>query len=145
MTPNEPASDLRRFLDIQAPVMDRVRAELEAGRKASHWMWFVFPQISGLGSSPMAQRYAIVSRGEAMEYLAHPVLGPRLREAAALVNAIEGRTALEIFGSPDDLKFRSPMTLFAEVAVAGSVFRDALNKYFDGLADPLTLERLAAG
>jgi uncharacterized protein (DUF1810 family) len=137
-----PSFDLRRFVDVQTPVMEQVRAELAAGRKASHWMWFVFPQIAGLGSSAMARRYGIGSREEALAYLAHPVLGPRLRVATALVNAAHGRTAREIFGSPDDLKFRSSMTLFAEAAGDATVFEEALDKYFGGARDPKTLDRL---
>lgn len=134
-------SDLQRFVDAQEPVYARVIEELKRGRKASHWMWFVFPQLEGLGSSSMAQRYAIASLDEARAYLAHPVLGTRLRECTAFVNAVEGRTALEILGSPDDMKFRSCVTLFRE-ASGEAVFQQALDKYFDGIADPLTLHRL---
>ncbi len=136
------AYDLRRFVDAQAPVIDRVLAELRRGRKASHWIWFIFPQIAGLGHSAMAQLFAISSRAEAAAYLAHPVLGARLRECAGIVNGIEGRSAQEIFGSPDDLKFRSCMTLFAAVAPPEKIFRDALQKYFAGEADAATLARL---
>jgi uncharacterized protein (DUF1810 family) len=138
----EDAFGLRRFLDAQDPVYQQVLRELRSGRKTSHWMWFVFPQVAGLGFSPMAQRYAISGREEAAAYAAHPVLGARLRECTALVNAVEGRSAHEIFGSPDDLKFRSSMTLFAECAEDTAVFREALRKYFGGSADPLTLARL---
>ena len=134
--------DLQRFVDAQNPVIDRVRAELRAGRKRSHWMWFVFPQIGGLASSPMARKYAISAREEAEAYLRHPVLGPRLRECTELVRQIEGRTVAEIFGYPDDLKFRSSMTLFAQVAADSRLFTDAIAKYFPGGADPATLERL---
>ena len=134
--------DLQRFVDAQAPLIDRVRQELAAGRKASHWMWFVFPQIEGLGFSPMAVRYAIASREEALAYLAHPVLGPRLRELTATVIAVPGRSAHEIFGSPDDLKFRSCMTLFNLAAPGEAVFGQALDRYFGGQADPATLDRL---
>ncbi|MGZ9116799.1 MAG: DUF1810 domain-containing protein, partial [Methylocystis sp.] len=102
--------DLARFVAAQKPVYEKVRAELAAGRKRSHWMWFFFPQLEGLGASAMAQRYAIHSRAEAAAYLAHPVLGPRLKECVGLVNKVEGRSAHEIFGSPDDLKFHSSMT-----------------------------------
>src|SRR5580692_6153851 len=109
------AFDLERFVTAQAPVIDRVRAELRAGSKRSHWMWFVFPQIAGLGSSAMAQRYAIASLDEAGAYLAHPVLGPRLRDCTALALDVAGRTAHQIFGNPDDLKFHSSLTLFAAV------------------------------
>lgn len=133
---------LDRFLQAQKPIIGRVMGELRAGRKTSHWMWFVFPQIRGLGHSPMAQRFAIESRTEAEAYLLHPVLGSRLRECTRLVNATEGRTIEEIFGYPDHLKFRSSMTLFANVGVDNQVFIDALDRYFGGEKDPLTLERL---
>ena len=134
--------DLQRFVDAQDPVVDRVRAELRAGRKRSHWMWFVFPQISGLGTSPMAKRYAISSRAEAEAYVNHSVLGPRLRECARLVIAIEGRTIAAIFGHRDDLKFRSSMTLFAQVASDDQIFADAIAKYFPDGFDQVTLSRL---
>lgn len=134
--------DLQRFVEAQDPVFDRVCEELAQGRKASHWIWFVFPQISGLGRSPMAERYAISSLAEARAYLAHPVLGPRLRRCAALVNAAGGRSILDILGSPDDLKFRSCMTLFAHAAPDDAVFRAALDKYFAGGEDAATLARL---
>ncbi len=134
--------DLQRFIDAQAPVFDRVCAELASGRKASHWMWFVFPQIRGLGHSPMAERYAISSLAEAHAYLVHPVLGPRLRRCVALVNAVEGRSIRDILGPPDDLKFRSCMTLFAHAAADGAVFRAALDRYFAGEEDPATQARL---
>ena len=130
--------DLQRFVDAQAPIYEWVLSELRFGRKASHWMWVIFPQIAGLGYSTMAQRYAISGRAEAVAYAEHPVLGPRLRECTALVNAVEGRTAHEIFGSPDDVKFRSSMTLFSLCLAAPDVFYAALNKYFGGEADPLT-------
>lgn len=133
--------DLQRFVDAQAGVFDAALAELRAGRKRTHWMWFVFPQIAGLGSSAMAQAYAISGLPEARAYLAHPVLGPRLRAVTEAVNAVEGRSAHEIFGSPDDLKFRSSMTLFAR-ASEEAVFRGALAKYFGGAEDPLTAARL---
>ena len=134
--------NLRRFVDAQRPVIDRVLAELRAGQKRSHWMWYIFPQISGLGSSPMAQKFAISSPAEASAYLDHPVLGPRLRECAELVNAIEGRTIEEIFGYPDHLKFHSSMTLFARAAPDEPAFQTALQKFFAGKLDPLTLDRL---
>lgn len=137
------ADSLERFLQAQEPVIERVLAELRAGRKGSHWMWFVFPQIQGLGESPMAQRFAISSRAEAEEYLQHPVLGPRLRECTRLVNAIEGRGVEEIFGYPDWLKFHSSMTLFAHATADNRLFLDALRKYFGDEYDHLTLERLA--
>ena len=136
------ADGLARFVRAQDPVIDRVLAELSAGRKASHWMWFVFPQIQGLGRSPTAQRFAISSRAEAEEYLRHEVLGPRLRECTRLVNAVDGRSIEEIFGHPDYLKFRSSMTLFAHAAADNQIFLDALRKYFRGEEDPLTVERL---
>jgi uncharacterized protein (DUF1810 family) len=136
------SSDLQRFVDAQNPVFEQVRAELRSGRKRGHWMWFVFPQISGLGSSPMANQYAIASRAEAEAYLMHPVLGPRLRECTELVTDIVGRTIEEIFGYPDDLKFRSSMTLFANVTPDNKIFTDAIEKYFRAAFDLLTLERL---
>ena len=134
--------DLQRFVDAQDLVIDRVRAELRAGRKRSHWMWFVFPQLSGLGTSPMALRYAISSRGEAEAYLNHPVLGPRLRECTRLVMAIMDRSIEAIFGHPDDVKFRSSMTLFAHAAPDDRIFNDAIAKYFPGGFDQATLDRL---
>lgn len=134
--------DLERFVSAQAPVYARACAELRAGRKTSHWMWFIFPQIAGLGSSAMAQSFAISSLAEAKAYLDHPVLGPRLVACTKLVNEIEGRSARQIFGSPDDLKFRSSMTLFAEAAGDKRVFIEALRRYFAGEADRLTLDKL---
>lgn len=135
--------DLARFAAAQAPVIEAVRAELAAGEKRSHWMWFVFPQIAGLGSTDMARRYAIASLDEARAYLADPVLGPRLIALTALINGVEGSTAHEIFGSPDDLKFRSSMTLFARAAPDEPAFGDALAKYYGGAPDPRTLAILA--
>jgi len=129
--------DLKRFVAAQDPVWDRVRAELAQGEKRSHWMWFVFPQIS-----PTARAYAISSREEARAYLAHSVLGPRLRESTALVNAVAGRSAERILGGIDAMKFRSSMTLFAEVAPEEPLFRRALEKYFGGEKDRVTLEKL---
>ncbi len=134
--------DLQRFVNAQGPVYDTVLAELRGGRKRSHWMWFVFPQIAGLGQSLTARKYAIVSRAEAIAYLDHPVLGPRLLKCTRLVNAIDDRTAHEIFGTPDDLKFRSSMTLFAHVTSAGDDFIAALWKYFEMEFDPATIARL---
>jgi uncharacterized protein (DUF1810 family) len=134
------AYDLNRFVEAQESVYPRVCSELRAGRKASHWMWFVFPQIRGLGYSAMAQRYAIASLPEAKAYLAHAILGPRLRECTQLVCAVDGRSIHEIFGSPDDLKFRSCMTLFGHLAGDESVFREALQKYFNGEPDERTLD-----
>ena len=130
---------LQRFVDAQQPVMDDVRAELAAGRKRTHWMWFVFPQLRGLGRSETARHFGLASRAEAAAYLAHPVLGPRLRECVELVLAVEGRSAHAIFGSPDDLKLRSCLTLFRELEGADGVFDRALRKYFDGAPDPATL------
>ncbi len=135
--------DLERFIAAQDPVYHRVVAELRAGRKTSHWMWFVFPQIAGLGFSAMAQRYAISSLDEARAYLAHRLLGPRLRESTRLVLDVEGRDAHTIFGAPDDLKFRSSMTLFAHAAPQEILFRDALEKYYGGVEDPATRDKLA--
>ena len=133
---------LDRFVEAQAPVMGQVLAELTAGHKQSHWMWFVFPQVAGLGHSVMAQRYAIADLQEARAYLAHPVLGPRLKHCTGLVLAVEGKSAHDIFGSPDDLKFHSSMTLFAHVAPGKNLFQEALDKYFGGQADAATLVRL---
>ena len=134
---------LQRFIDAQDRVYDGVCRELRAGRKTSHWMWFVFPQIAGLGRSPTAMRFAISSLDEARAYLAHPVLGRRLRECASLVNAVQNKTAHEIFGYPDDLKFHSCMTLFAHAASDNDVFVEALSKYFDSAHDSATAERLS--
>ncbi|MFC3126971.1 DUF1810 domain-containing protein [Pseudoroseomonas globiformis] len=131
--------DLDRFVQAQAPVINQVRRELAEGQKRSHWMWFVFPQIAGLGHSPMARRYAIASLEEAVAYLAHPVLGWRLVECTALVNAVRGRSAHQIFGSPDDMKFRSCMTLFATARPEQPEFADALVQFYDGRRDPATL------
>jgi len=135
--------DLARFLAAQDPVFTRACAELAAGHKQSHWMWFVFPQLRGLGSSPTAQHYAIGSLDEARAYLAHPTLGARLRRCTELVNRLEGRSAQQIFGHPDDLKFRSSMTLFARAAAgAAEPFEEALAKYFAGEEDPRSRELL---
>lgn len=132
---------LQRFVDAQAETYGQAFAELRAGQKRSHWMWFVLPQIAGLGSSPMARTYAVSGLEEARAYLAHPVLGSRLRECVAAVLAVTGRTAHEIFGSPDDLKFRSCLTLFAH-ASDEALFREALARYYGGEEDPATVERL---
>ena len=134
--------DLERFLGAQDPVYPDVLAELARGRKQSHWMWFVFPQIAGLGFSAMSQRYAIGSRTEAEAYLAHPVLGPRLIECTRLVLAVDGRTINAILGAPDDAKFRSSMTLFGAVSDE-PVFDEALARYFGGERDGATLEILS--
>ena len=134
--------NLRRFVDAQASVYPRVVAELAGGQKQSHWMWFIFPQIKGLGSSPTAQKYAIGSRAEAEAYLRHPLLGPRLHECTRLVTAIDGRSIDAILGTPDDLKFRSSMTLFASVTPDNTDFVAALDKFYGGEMDGATLERL---
>jgi uncharacterized protein (DUF1810 family) len=135
--------DLQRFVDAQRDVYSTALAELRAGHKRSHWMWFIFPQVAGLGSSEMARRYAIASTDEAAAYLAHPVLGKRLRECASAVAMHDDRGVDEIFGHPDDLKFRSCMTLFADVAPDEAIFQTCLDQFFDGVADPATIERLA--
>mgnify|MGYP000265357032 CR=1 FL=1 len=145
MTTADDPHDLQRFIEAQDPVIDDAKRELRAGRKRSHWMWFVFPQIEGLGRSEMSRRYAIASRAEAEAYLAHPVLGARLRECTGIVNAVDGRSASEIFGSPDDKKFRSSMTLFDAVADDPAPFRTALRTYYDGQRDRKTLELLGDG
>lgn len=134
--------DLQRFVDAQAPVYAQVLAELRAARKTSHWMWFVFPQLAGLGSSPMARRYAISSLAEAEAYLAHPVLGPRLRECSELVLQAAQPDVHRIFGSPDDLKFRSCMTLFQLAAPQEPVFGACLDRFFGGQPDTGTLALL---
>ena len=120
----------------------RVLAELAAGHKQSHWIWFVFPQIAGLGSSPRSIHFAIGSREEAAAYLAHPVLGERLRDITELVLKIDGRSAHDIFGDPDEMKFRSSMTLFAGAAPDDDIFQRCIDKYFAGSPDPATLARL---
>ena len=134
--------DLDRFVQAQEPVMAQVRQELAAGRKRSHWMWFVFPQLAGLGHSAMARRYAIASLAEARAYLEHPLLGSRLVGLTELVNQVKGRSIREIFGSPDDLKFHSLMTLFAYARPDVSAFREALERHFGGVMDNRTLEKL---
>ncbi|MBN3755004.1 DUF1810 domain-containing protein [Paraburkholderia sp. Tr-20389] len=134
--------DLRRFVDAQAPIFETALAELRAGRKQSHWMWYVFPQFQGLGESQMAQKFAIQSLDEAVSYLQHPVLGPRLREVTRAVNEVEGRSIETIFGYPDYLKFRSSMTLFSKAAPDEPLFTQALAKYFGGAADERTLALL---
>jgi uncharacterized protein (DUF1810 family) len=134
--------NLQRFLDAQQPVFEQVCRELRSGHKTSHWMWFIFPQIQGLGHSAMSRKYAISSRAEAVAYLDHPVLGARLRECTELVNRVEGRNVHEIFGDPDDMKFHSCMSLFASVAVGDQVFKRALDKYFEAALDQATLSLL---
>jgi uncharacterized protein (DUF1810 family) len=137
--PMRTGNDLERFVEAQDRVYEDVQQELAAGRKATHWMWFVFPQLRGLGRSATAQYYGIDSRGEAAAYLRHPVLGARLRECVELVLALDGSTAHAIFGSPDDLKFRSSMTLFAAIAPREPLFHRALEQYFGGEPDPATM------
>ena len=134
---------LERFVEAQAPVIEEALAELRAGRKQSHWMWFVFPQFSGLGYSAMSQTYAIQSLEEARAYLAHPVLGRRLRECCQAVMNVRGNSARDIFGTPDDMKFRSCLTLFGEAAPQEVLFSNLLEKYFGGDPDEATLELLA--
>jgi uncharacterized protein (DUF1810 family) len=134
--------NLQRFIDAQREEIDNVRHELTRGRKDSHWMWFVFPQMRGLGHSWMATHYGISGRAEAEAYLTHPTLGPRLIECTELVNRIGGRTVEEILGGIDSLKFRSSMTLFSLMPGAATVFTDALQKYFKGQPDPRTIELL---
>ncbi len=137
--------NLSRFVAAQAGDYERALAEIKGGWKRTHWMWYVFPQFEGLGSSPTAQRYAIKSVEEARAYLAHPVLGPRLVECAEAALGVQGRTATEIFGSPDDLKLRSSATLFAAVSPPGSVFEQVLAKYYGGRHDERTLRLMGNG
>lgn len=134
--------DLQRFVDAQDPIYAQVKSELARGAKATHWMWFVFPQMRGLGRSATAERYGISSSAEARAYWDHPVLGPRLKECVEVILAVEGKTARGILGSPDDTKLRSSMTLFERVAPEEPVFRQALEKYFDGARDEATLALL---
>ena len=136
--------DLKRFVDAQAPVYGNVVGELRDGCKRSHWMWFVFPQLRGLGGSPTAFHYGISSLDEARAYLRHALLGPRLHECARLVTAVQGRSVGQIFGSPDDLKLCSSMTLFARATEHNEDFVAVLDKYYDGRQDKLTLRRLPA-
>jgi uncharacterized protein (DUF1810 family) len=135
--------DLQRFVDAQDPVYDTVLAELRGGAKRSHWIWFVFPQLRGLGRSPTAAHYGIASLDEARAYLAHDVLGPRLAECTRLVLAIDGRSVEDIFGWPDNLKVRSSMTLFAHATDDNADFRGVLDKFYGGEEDPATVERLS--
>jgi uncharacterized protein (DUF1810 family) len=142
---NTPAGDphaLQRFVDAQAAVYARARDELARGAKTSHWMWFVFPQLRGLGASDMARRYGLASKAEAAAYWAHPLLGPRLAECTGLVLSHEGRSALQIFGPPDDLKFGSSMTLFDAAVPQEPVFARAIERFFGGVRDLRTLSRL---
>jgi uncharacterized protein (DUF1810 family) len=129
-------------VDAQAPVYEQVRREMEAGRKQSHWMWFIFPQIAGLGHSPMSVRFAIISLDEAKAYLTHPVLGARLRECTRLTLRVEGKTARDIFGPIDEIKFHSSMTLFARAAPDEGLFQRCIDKYFAGAPDPATLAKI---
>jgi uncharacterized protein (DUF1810 family) len=133
---------LQRFVAAQASTFENAIAELRAGRKQTHWMWFVFPQIRGFGHSETARHFAIASRDEARAYLDHSVLGARLRDCSQIVRQLSGRSIGQIFGAPDDLKFHSSMTLFAEVDAPGGVFQKALDKYFEGRGDGLTLQIL---
>ena len=142
MTGSSDPYGLQRFVEAQDPVIDGVKKELRSGRKRTHWMWFMFPQMEGLGSSQMSQRYAISSRAEAEAYLDHSILGSRLRECTEIVNGVEGRSANDIFGSPDDLKFQSSMTLFEAVATDPAPFGTALDLYYEGESDPKTLDLL---
>ena len=137
--------DLQRFVDAQRGVIDDVRAELRAGRKRTHWMWFIFPQLKGLGRSATAQHYGIASLAEARAYLAHPVLGARLRECCAAMLAVPQRSAHEILGAPDDLKFRSCLTLFALAAPGEPLFEDGLQRFYGGEKDAATVSLCAAG
>lgn len=134
--------DFRHFLEAQEPVIARVKAELASGEKRSHWMWFIFPQLAGLGRSSMAQRFALHSLDEARRYAEHPVLGERLRQCTQCVVGVQGRTVSEIFGYPDDLKFHSSMTLFAMAVPKEHLFTTALDKYFAGKKDAKTVELL---
>ena len=134
--------DLERFIEAQDQVYESVLNELRVGQKRGHWMWYMFPQIRGLGTTAMSQKYAIESQEEAEAYSEHPILGARLRECTQLVMNIEGRLAGQIFHYPDNLKFRSCMTLFEHATTDNGIFRDALFKYFDGKSDQLTLDIL---
>lgn len=144
---SKPTSDehgLDRFVQAQEGCYSRALAEIKNGRKVSHWMWYVFPQFLGLGQSEMSRRYAIASVAEAKAYLEHPILGPRLRECCEAALSVEGRSAHQIFGSPDDLKLNSCATLFARVSPGGSVFHRVLDKFFDGTSDDKTLRLMQA-
>lgn len=141
-SPSEDPWNLARFVSAQEGVYARALAELRAGEKQSHWMWFIFPQLVGLGSSSTAQRYGIRGLAEAKAYLDHPILGPRLVECMQTILTIPDRSAFEIFGSPDDLKLRSCATLFAELSSGRSIFTEVLERFFEATPDPLTLQRL---
>ncbi|MET0748610.1 MAG: DUF1810 domain-containing protein [Rhizobium sp.] len=142
MTASADPYDLDRFVRAQDGVYEQALAELVAGRKRSHWMWFIFPQVAGLGSSLMSERYAIGSMAEAQSYLAHPLLGVRLVRCVEAMLSVKGRSAHDILGYPDDLKLQSSLTLFAEISDAGSPFHRALDRFFDGVPDDKTLSRL---
>jgi uncharacterized protein (DUF1810 family) len=131
--------DLQRFVQAQQGEFDRALAEIQSGRKRSHWMWYILPQLDGLGFSATSKRYAIRDLAEAEAYLRHPVLGPRLIQISEALLALEGKSAHDVFGSPDDMKLRSCATLFARVSPPGSVFERLLERYFDGRADEATL------
>ena len=135
--------DLQRFVEAQEPVYEAVRAELQNGRKTSHWMWYIFPQAKTLGTSFMAKKFGISSQKEAEAYLGHLILGPRLIECATLVNVVQGVSSVEIFGGVDSKKFRSSMTLFDHISPEDNVFKEALQKYYGGEPDPLTLNFLS--
>ncbi len=141
MTGNDPYN-LEQFIEAQNRWIEQVQKELQDGHKQSHWMWFIFPQLKGLGHSAMANRYGISSGKEAQAYLTHPILGSRLRHCTSLVLLVKGRSIEQIFEDPDDLKFRSSMTLFASVDSESAIFRNALKKYFAGKPDQLTIQRL---
>jgi len=143
MTGSNDRYNLYRFVEAQEPDMSQVKEELRAGKKRTHWMWYVFPQVTGLGKSPAAERYAIKSRDEAEAYLAHDILGPRLRECTEIVNRVEGRSAKDIFGHPDVLKFRSSMTLFEAVSDNPLRFETALDQYYDNNRCKKTLQFLS--
>jgi len=142
-SPSDP-HELQRFVNAQRDTYDEALAELRVGHKHGHWMWFVFPQVAGLGHSAIGARYAIASRDEAVAYLAHPVLGPRLRACAEAVLGVTGKTAHDIFSYPDDLKLRSSMTLFARLAEPDSPFQRVLERYYAGEEDPATIAVLEA-
>lgn len=144
MNDNTDTFDLNRFVQAQDGVYAQALGELKRGRKTSHWMWFIFPQIAGLGLSSMAQRYAILSKAEARAYLGHPILGPRLIECCEAILPHQDLTASQIFGYPDDMKLRSSVTLFSLVADENSVFQRVLNQFFDGEPDETTLELVGA-
>ena len=139
---SEDLYNLDRFVEAQEPVYDRVCCEVAQGFKKTHWMWFVFPQITGLSSSPTSRKFSISSLDEATAYLSHLILGPRLIECTNLVNNVTGKTINEILGSIDSLKFRSSMTLFSHATIENQLFKEALQKYFSGQYDQLTLDRL---